>query len=863
MAIERPVSNLPLVLCGPIVRKVTRSSVSVFMALKEPRQLAIQIYEADHTTLVAAGAPVETVPLGKALHVAVVTAEAALTAGKLYSYDVGIADGHGGVISLRDAAQEIYGGWPSNPALAAAEPMFVYQPGTLPGFVCPPADRSELRILHGSCRKPHGEGSDLLALADDLLRIAGPGERPQLLLLTGDQIYADDVAFGLLRLVNQAARNLLGWRETLSSPSPLGSMLFSDAHWDNRDGDPARIAPTRRLDEIHEHSGLSSELADAHLLFLGEFLMMYVFAWSDAVWPDAMPTVDEAVPSYALAGRATKYAIAEQTRRLDAFYRTLPKVRRALANISTYMIFDDHEITDDWNLNADWVKRVHDSTMGGRVLLNGMLAYAVFQDWGNAPEDYLPGNPGADILDGLRGVDDAGEATPPPVVASRDTARALTELMGAGRAQSSDPRRKHWDFAIGPFKDLAPARPYQIILLDGRTRRGFPDQNAIDQLASQLELLVRRDNQRAGLVLSAALLDAQALRDQLTARMGTADPRQPLTLIVAPSPVFGEPLLEEVIQRLAVLATGPEFADNETWSGNAVAFTGMLDFLRTQTDGAVILSGDVHYAFSNAIEFPGPGPRPQIVQLCCSALKNETAGTVAFGHIGRPDGGFTDYLKIPFARAREIEGYLDSQVKKGLTTAGHAALGPDDFRIWFFTTPGKWWDPTSLALRFRNLNPFRLPDAFMVPVEAELATRLASGIYTTALEDLRVPLPDTRLFRSTGLSDRRGAVPAGTSRPQTDAEIAARLADGRLIDDRLPVTDPRLTGDPHAFTEAVARLAANQCREIVGYNNLGHIALSSDGNTVVHTLYWRARDEYRREVAQYMTTVHASPLVAP
>jgi hypothetical protein len=75
--------------------------------------------------------------------------------------------------------------------------------------------------------------------------------------------------------------------------------------------------------------------------------------------------------------------------RAKTLHRTLPKVRRALANISTYMMFDDHEISDDWNLNPAWRDRVHSSPLGRTVVRNGMTSYALFQDWGNRPEEYL------------------------------------------------------------------------------------------------------------------------------------------------------------------------------------------------------------------------------------------------------------------------------------------------------------------------------------------------------------------------------------------------------------------------------------------------------------------------------------------
>ncbi len=74
--------------------------------------------------------------------------------------------------------------------------------------------------------------------------------------------------------------------------------------------------------------------------------------------------------------------------KLKILKQTLAKVRRALANISTFMIFDDHEITDDWNLNPSWRDRVFTSPLGKAIVRNGMMAYALFQDWGNHADKY-------------------------------------------------------------------------------------------------------------------------------------------------------------------------------------------------------------------------------------------------------------------------------------------------------------------------------------------------------------------------------------------------------------------------------------------------------------------------------------------
>ncbi len=79
----------------------------------------------------------------------------------------------------------------------------------------------------------------------------------------------------------------------------------------------------------------------------------------------------------------------------------MSRVARVLANTSTMMIFDDHEITDDWYISAPWRTRVLVAPLGRAIIRNGLMAYTVFQATGNDPQqwrepaaaatDYQPG----------------------------------------------------------------------------------------------------------------------------------------------------------------------------------------------------------------------------------------------------------------------------------------------------------------------------------------------------------------------------------------------------------------------------------------------------------------------------------------
>jgi hypothetical protein len=87
-------------------------------------------------------------------------------------------------------------------------------------------------------------------------------------------------------------------------------------------------------------------------------------------------------------------------------------IRYLLAHIPTFMIFDDHEITNNWNLFSGW--RANIIRQGQeQVLIDGMVAYWVYQGWGNLLPDSHPSHPllalmqeatlsGKDVLEDLR-----------------------------------------------------------------------------------------------------------------------------------------------------------------------------------------------------------------------------------------------------------------------------------------------------------------------------------------------------------------------------------------------------------------------------------------------------------------------------
>ena len=150
-------------------------------------------------------------------------------------------------------------------------------------------------------------------------------------------------------------------------------------------------------------AGFTGDDRRSHLLSLGEFFAMYLFVWSDVLWSETIPYADfEKILDATLAAHPTwkvdgsvKSEYDSRENAVQAFRKTLPAVRRALANVPTYMILDDHEVTDDLNMTRHFVEKVYADDLGVRIVQNALTAYAVCQVWGNIPEQFDAATPTA------------------------------------------------------------------------------------------------------------------------------------------------------------------------------------------------------------------------------------------------------------------------------------------------------------------------------------------------------------------------------------------------------------------------------------------------------------------------------------
>jgi hypothetical protein len=531
-----------------------------------------------------------------------------------------------------------------------------YAEEQLPSFVTTAGILKDIRIAQASCRKIHGPGTDALSWLDDDIKakLDIPDERIQQLFLTGDQIYADDVPTCILPMVHRLGLMLVGGiadpqngvEELPVNETTMGAVTLENA------------PPMRRMVMVRTHAGFTSVASDNHLLTFGEFAAMYLLAWSSRAWigvasedecyqhirttgpwtltkldplfspkkPNEPPVSVEELRELVKKKNAVDFK--EERQKVLVFASTVAKVARVLANTATYMIFDDHEVTDDWNINASWRNRVYSRPMGRAIVRNALLAYMCFQGWGSdwkpfesidTPNFHLL-NSGAAYLATARN-------------RSTDRAKELDGLLGfpPGNAPRAD------------FHYEVPSTLFNSRVLDIRTRRTYPFSVGVGAAFF------------LGTQVDSSSLDAQIPKGPR--RSGTE-----FLLVISGTPLLGPDLLERMLLPLAMqifdsyrLVAGPEddtaeqsdapgqssaslaakrtrgalFFDTETWPANEVAQHELLNRLSTY-EKVIVFGGDVHYGTNLSVEWhtfdrtigEPSRKRARIIQLTASAVRN-------------------------------------------------------------------------------------------------------------------------------------------------------------------------------------------------------------------------------------------------
>ncbi len=169
------------------------------------------------------------------------------------------------------------------------------------------------RNLDRHARRYGAEGVDALAACAAALRDTPRDRWPDVLLMIGDQVYADEPG--------PATRQFIAERRGADAgPRPPAAV---QGHAPSSSAPPVSAAPLGEIADFEEYCALYRE------------------AWSD------------------------------------------PEVRWLFSVIPTAMIFDDHDVHDDWNTSAAWRRAVTALPWWGRRIEGAYQSYWVYQHLGN------------------------------------------------------------------------------------------------------------------------------------------------------------------------------------------------------------------------------------------------------------------------------------------------------------------------------------------------------------------------------------------------------------------------------------------------------------------------------------------------
>ena len=594
-------NGLPLLIAGPVLRRTEPAAVTVWVALKHPCTVRLNVLDTQAQGQ-RLGDPVlmgqrPTTAVGQHLHIVAVTARPTmgqlLACDRIYAYDLEfVADKP---YSLTEALH-------SQRVPTATVSYFSHQ---RPTFTLPPQQLDQLKLVHGSCRKPHGGGFDTLPLLDCLLEAAAGQhqERPHQLFLTGDQVYGDDVAAPLQWVATALGDTLLGWEEHL--PIETGETL------------PSKRLPTGKRGQIATHkagftAGLNNkhEKISSHFLSFGEYCALYLLERSPVCWPVDLPAGQHMAQDRQVIRRWNR-----ERRHMQQFRHTLWKVRRALANVSTYTVFDDHDVSDDWNLNQKWCLRVLGRPLGRRAVQNALAAYGIFQAWGNTPWQFESDQPGQKLLGAVERWSASGGQDQTalnaiatyvglPTVDPHTGLPTFTQENDVWVLQRSDESLK-WDYTVyGPC--------HEVLALDTRTVRGYP---------------INKNPDAPPMLLSPSAFQhqlSQPLSHSASPYKTTLSANQ-ITFVIASTNVISMQVLDWI--QAWQLKNGKVFAADvgDSWNLHDRALATLLVTLFEQRQAIVVLSGDIH--FSSAVRlshstFTQNNPSV-LIQLVSSAIKNE------------------------------------------------------------------------------------------------------------------------------------------------------------------------------------------------------------------------------------------------
>ncbi|WP_158939293.1 alkaline phosphatase D family protein [Streptomyces sp. NRRL S-87] len=271
-----------------------------------------------------------------------------------------------------------------------------------------------------------------------------------------------------------------------------------------------------------------------------------------------------------------------------------PEVRWLLSTVPSCMIFDDHDLIDDWNTSATWLAEMRAAPWWRERVLSGLMSYWVHQHLGNLSPAELSADP---LYAAVRAADDA-----------------TAELRRFAARAESAPGDVRWSYR----RDFGRTR---LLMVDTRAGRVL-DEHA-RAMIGPAELAWLREN----------ALEGHGGYDHL--------------LFGVSLPWLLPPLIHDAEAWDAALCRGvrgPRWArigedlrrrsDLEHWAAFPQSFTALGDLVEQVATGprapatVCVLSGDVHHSY---VAEPRLATTSGVFQLTCSPVHNSVHRLVNLG----------------------------------------------------------------------------------------------------------------------------------------------------------------------------------------------------------------------------------------
>jgi hypothetical protein len=264
-----------------------------------------------------------------------------------------------------------------------------------------------------------------------------------------------------------------------------------------------------------------------------------------------------------------------------------PVIRWLLSTIPSAMIFDDHDVHDDWNTSIEWVAEMREQEWWRRRIVAAFESYLIYQHLGNlSPQERGE----LELYQQLR----AGDAT--------------EALRAFARRADEETEGTRWSF----HRDIGPAR---VVMVDSRAGRVLDPGRRSMVDAREWEWI--EEHARGD-------VDHLLIGTSLPLIMGPA-----MHWLEAWSEVVADGAWGGPAKRLAEkLRTA---LDLEHWPAWQRSFVRMCELLREVGAGRrgeapstiCLLSGDVHHAYLAEVGFaPGSEVRSAVWQAVCSPFRN-------------------------------------------------------------------------------------------------------------------------------------------------------------------------------------------------------------------------------------------------